>query len=585
MGIKKNVIKTIIGLLIILLGVCCLPNKTEAASFSITSGISSITVGESYTITINAPNLTGRFNISHSSNVSVNVNSVWVEDGKAETTIRVTTEKTGTATVTLTPDTETGITDTTTSELVEVAPRTDTVTVNEKSSSSSGGDDQENQGDNNSGGSNNSGNNNSGSSSESNTPTFTEVNETVYATGSVNVRSSYSTSSSVIGSLSEGDSVTRTGRGSNGWSRVRFNGQTAYISSQYLTTEKPEEKSNNKNLSSLSIEPYTLTPEFNPEVTEYTLTVGANVESIDVKAEAEDENATVEITGNDNLLMGDNTIEIKVTAEDETVRTYTINVTKEEGEQLALTELSVTGYTLTPEFSGDVYDYTIDISDTTVTNLDVKAVSNDENTTIEIVGNTDLKVGENIITILVKSEDGNNIVTYQITANINAPAVATTEDNNNMYLYIGIAVAVIIVIIIIVIIIRRRRANEEDYYESPEDDNLGTNNFDYNGNDNLFNTDVRNELKPTNKTEETFNNDFVSPDEFKKDIKEKKDNVENKNLTDDKDNIDNNEQKDVFNEAKRNSRKSVIEENFGADIKPMDWEDNDRGNRRKGKHF
>ena len=56
-------------------------------------------------------------------------------------------------------------------------------------------------------------------------------------------------------------------------------------------------------------------------------------------------------------------------------------------------------------------------------------------------------------------------------------------------------------------------------------------------------------------------------------------------MTDDKDNIDNNEQKDVFNEAKRNSRKSVIEENFGADIKPMDWEDNDRGNRRKGKHF
>lgn len=281
-------------------------------------------------------------------------------------------------------------------ENIASSSATATVTVR-GSSSSSGGDDQENQGDNNSGGSNsgsnNSGNNNSGSSSESNTPTFTEVNETVYATGSVNVRSSYSTSSSVIGSLSEGDSVTRTGRGSNGWSRVRFNGQTAYISSQYLTTEEPEEKSNNKNLSSLSIEPYTLTPEFNPEVTEYTLTVGANVESIDVKAEAEDENATVEITGNDNLLMGDNTIEIKVTAEDETVRTYTINVRKEEGEQLALTELSVTGYTLTPEFSGDVYDYTIDISDTTVTNLDVKAVSNDENTTIEIVGNTDLKVG------------------------------------------------------------------------------------------------------------------------------------------------------------------------------------------------
>ena len=70
-------------------------------------------------------------------------------------------------------------------------------------------------------------------------PNFSSDNQTVYATTEVNVRSSYSTSSSSIGSLQEGQSVTRTGIGDNGWSRVSFNGQTGYIYSQYLTTTAP----------------------------------------------------------------------------------------------------------------------------------------------------------------------------------------------------------------------------------------------------------------------------------------------------------------------------------------------------------
>lgn len=67
-------------------------------------------------------------------------------------------------------------------------------------------------------------------------PKFTEVNETVYATTSVNVRASYSADSDKVGSLSSGASVTRTGVGNNGWSRIIYNGNEAYVSSDYLTT-------------------------------------------------------------------------------------------------------------------------------------------------------------------------------------------------------------------------------------------------------------------------------------------------------------------------------------------------------------
>lgn len=70
-------------------------------------------------------------------------------------------------------------------------------------------------------------------------PKFTEVNETVYATTSVNVRASYSADSDKVGGLSTGASVTRTGVGDNGWSRIVYGDRVAYVNSSYLTTTRP----------------------------------------------------------------------------------------------------------------------------------------------------------------------------------------------------------------------------------------------------------------------------------------------------------------------------------------------------------
>lgn len=416
---------------------------------------------------------------------------------------------------------------------------TATVTVRGTSSSSSGG------------------NSSSGNSSSSNKPSFTEVNETVYATSSVNVRSSYSTSSSVIGSLNEGDSVTRTGKGSNGWSRVKYNGQTAYISSSYLTTEKPEE-SNNKNLESITIEgDYTLSPEFSADVTEYELTVGADVDSLKIEAIAEDDKAKVKITGNDNLLMGENTIEIEVTAEDGTVRTYTINVTKGESEEvttgngLVLSTLTLDGYELTPNFNSDIYEYTLNIYDPSVTNVNINAKSNVEDAVIEIAGNNDLKLGENIITILVTS--GENVTTYQIVVNIMEKVenqIIAGIDNSDLFLYGGIALAVIIVIIIIIVVVKHRRNKDDDfepYYGGL--DSLNSKDEPLDKNENLNDNKIGDKL--TNNTDYSYNsinNDDMSEKTYKKD------------------------------------RKSVIEENFGAEINNDDFDD-DNPKRKKGKHF
>ena len=69
--------------------------------------------------------------------------------------------------------------------------------------------------------------------------TFVDVVETVYAISSVNVRSGPGTDYEIVGALSYGQSIQRTGVRSNGWSRVELNGEDAYISSSYLSTTAP----------------------------------------------------------------------------------------------------------------------------------------------------------------------------------------------------------------------------------------------------------------------------------------------------------------------------------------------------------
>ena len=73
---------------------------------------------------------------------------------------------------------------------------------------------------------------------------FTDTNETVYATTTVNIRSKPDTNSAKLGQLSWSDSVLRTGIDTaSGWSEIQLaDGSIAYISSKYLTTIKPEPK-------------------------------------------------------------------------------------------------------------------------------------------------------------------------------------------------------------------------------------------------------------------------------------------------------------------------------------------------------
>lgn len=307
-------------------------------------------------------------------------------------------------------------------------------------------------------------------------PKFTSVTRTMYATGDINLRSSWSTSSNAT-KVTKGTELTVTGTSSdkvNGyvWYRVNYNGTTKYVASSLLTNTKPEEKSNNANLKSLTVTEEEFLPVFDKETTSYTMKVAEEITKLEIKAEAEDEKATVTIKGNEELKEGDNTVTITVTAEDGTTKNYEIKVTKLVGEitKLGLQTLTIKDTSIARMFKSDIYEYEIDIND--VTTLEIEAIANDETATVEILGNEDLKEGENIITIIVSASEGEEKATYQIKANKIPKEVGETKQiDSKVYFYVGIG-ALILIALIIVIVYTIRHRNQEEYEYTDNVDEL-----------------------------------------------------------------------------------------------------------------
>lgn len=108
-------------------------------------------------------------------------------------------------------------------------------------------------------------------------------------------------------------------------------------SSSGSTTAEKKEYSSDNNLKSLSIEGYELTPEFNKDTTEYKLAVDQSIETLKINAQANDDKASVTGTGEVKLSNGENTFEIKVTAENGNEKKYKIIVTVEDQNPITVT--------------------------------------------------------------------------------------------------------------------------------------------------------------------------------------------------------------------------------------------------------
>lgn len=190
------------------------------------------------------------------------------------------------------------------------------------------------------------------------------------------------------------------------------------------TTNKPTTnttgKSSNANLKNMIVSVEGLTPAFSKNITAYSLNVGENVNEIKINASVEHNRSVYSVSGNTNLKEGENVVKIRVTAEDGTVKTYTINVLKSDNPEKSdatLSSLIIEDVDLGQAFDSNITEYNAGDITVKANKLNIYAYTNSENAKIEIIGNENLEVGEGKVTIRVTSENGKVTKDYVVSFN------------------------------------------------------------------------------------------------------------------------------------------------------------------------
>lgn len=172
-------------------------------------------------------------------------------------------------------------------------------------------------------------------------------------------------------------------------------------------------------LKRLEIEGGSIEPEFNKDVTAYTLTI-KDFDKLKVTAKANDESAEVIISGYSTLsTIEKNGIKITVTdssksCENDKCKVYTLKLPKKE-ENVNLSLLELKAYPFNETFSKDVTEYTATIP-YEVEEVTLEAIAEDkDNAKVTTSSLKNLQVGGNKITVTVKNGDSSKTYTIYVT--------------------------------------------------------------------------------------------------------------------------------------------------------------------------
>lgn len=182
---------------------------------------------------------------------------------------------------------------------------------------------------------------------------------------------------------------------------------------------------------------------------QFELIVDTDVTEVNITAKTNSNKATVSGDGLKQLTETINYFPVVVTAEDGSQKTYLIIVKKNSNDAL-LKELSVqdkeTGneLLLIPEFDSETFTYRIDITDITVSTIEIIATANNNSAVVRGTGEFDLKSGTGQTTdrykVIVTAEDGTEKeYTISIERNIDPDDSIIVEDlklmgGNTLYL-------------------------------------------------------------------------------------------------------------------------------------------------------
>ena len=263
-------------------------------------------------------------------------------------------------------------------------------------------------------------------------------------------------------------------------------------------TVKPvyiDTRSTNNNLSSLSLgNDLKLLEEFSKDRVWYGVPVSYEVSKIDVIATPEDPSATISITGNDNIPVGESFITVKVTAENGAEKDYNIKVARDKDPNdvnANLKSLEFEGSALRNNFDKEQYYYMLEDIYSDVNNIKVRAIPEIEEAKVEISGDRNLKIGLNVIEIVVTSRDESKSKTYRVEVfkKDEVLSLVDTEETTssgfmdiikeNWKLIILLALVILELIIIVILLFKKKKGSPKGDLAIVNDKEKETENTDF----------------------------------------------------------------------------------------------------------
>lgn len=189
-------------------------------------------------------------------------------------------------------------------------------------------------------------------------------------------------------------------------------------------------KSSNNNLKEIKVDGIKVN-NFNANTTTYTL-MNTDLSTILINAVAADSKASVSGTGTKKLSYGVNTLNIIVTAENGSKKTYTLKVTRNDkrSSDNLLSSLNVSVGNI--NFDSSKTSYTINV-DEKVTEIKVDAKAKSSKASVTGTGTIKLKEGNNEIKVVVTAENGNKkTYTINVVKKSKDTNISELSSNNNL---------------------------------------------------------------------------------------------------------------------------------------------------------
>lgn len=220
-------------------------------------------------------------------------------------------------------------------------------------------------------------------------------------------------------------------------------------------------KSSDASLTKLMINNSKMSPSFNKNVTSYNVEVSSDVKKVSVDFITADSNAKAELIGNPVLADGVNILQVVVTAEDGTKKTYTLNITRSsEASSNKLILLNI-AETKDLDFNEDKYEYNVKLTKD-VKKLTIDAIPKSKGSKVEILGNKNLKTGKNVVLIRVTDKKG---FTSYYRLNVNKDNKVKLFGFDILYWFIGLLILLFILILFIIIFKRKKKDDDEDIHK------------------------------------------------------------------------------------------------------------------------